>query len=116
MKTILLTGANGFLGKSILKQLARNHSLVSLSRTIGDYRLSLEKEIPNFNEKFDLVIHAAGKAHSIPKTEDEKKQFYDVNVIRDFKLIKRIRENVEFRSNLFLSVQFRFTDKSPELE
>ena len=28
-----------------------------------------------------MVIHAAGKAHSVPKTAFEKQQFYDINVL-----------------------------------
>jgi len=88
LKTILLTGANGFLGKSITKELAINHYLIGLSRTVGDYRLSLEKEIPNLKQKFNLVIHAAGKAHSIPRTVTEKNEFYDVNVLGTQNLLK----------------------------
>ncbi len=78
---ILITGANGFLGRSIVKKNFENHILKCLSRAAGDYKFTLENEIPNFNQAFDLVIHAAGKAHSIPKTQEEKKQFYDVNVL-----------------------------------
>ena len=29
---------------------------------------------------YDLVIHTAGKAHSIPKSEAEKRAFFDVDV------------------------------------
>jgi nucleoside-diphosphate-sugar epimerase len=85
---ILLTGATGFLGKSIVKELENTNNLKSLSRTSGDYQFSLENEIPNFNQKFDLVIHAAGKAHSIPRSEVEKKQFFDVNVLGTLNLLK----------------------------
>ena len=92
MKTILLTGSNGFLGKSIMKELADDHNLIGLSRTIGDYRLSLEEEIPNFKQKFNLVIHAAGKAHSIPRTVMEKKQFHDVNVLGTQNLLKGLEK------------------------
>lgn len=79
---VLLTGATGFLGKSIINQLAKdNNKLFSLSRTYGEYKISLESEIPVFNHSFDMVIHAAGKAHSIPKTASERQQFYDINVL-----------------------------------
>ena len=33
-----------------------------------------------FRERYDVVFHAAGKAHSIPKTEAEKQAFFDVNL------------------------------------
>jgi nucleoside-diphosphate-sugar epimerase len=85
---ILVTGSNGFLGKSIVHELTTSYNLISLSRTSGDYKVSLEKEIPEFVQKFDLVIHAAGKAHSIPRTSIEKKQFYDVNVLGTQNLLK----------------------------
>lgn len=88
MKTALLTGASGFLGKLIIKQLSSEFSLFSLSRTTGNFLFSLEHQIPLFDTSFDLVIHAAGKAHSVPKTQEEKRQFYDVNVVGTQNLLK----------------------------
>ncbi|MEY2703574.1 MAG: hypothetical protein RLY43_2213, partial [Bacteroidota bacterium] len=52
----------------------------SLSRTSGDYKLSLEIQIPDFKESFDLVIHNAGKAHVVSKTFEEDQAFFQVNV------------------------------------
>lgn len=89
---ILLTGANGFLGKVIVKELESKHTLFSLSRTSEDYKVTLENEIPNFNQKFSLVVHAAGKAHSIPRTKEEEKQFYDVNVLGTQNLLKGLEK------------------------
>ena len=77
---ILLTGATGFLGKIIVKELSKENSIFSLSRSSGVYQIALENEAPNFEGKFDLVVHAAGKAHSIPKNEIEKNKFFEVNV------------------------------------
>lgn len=77
---IVITGANGFLGKHIVKSLVKDHTVKCLSRTQGDFKVSLENEIPFFEQKFDLVVHAAGKAHFVPKTDIEKQSFYDVNV------------------------------------
>lgn len=85
---LLLTGANGFLGKTIAKELYGKYILFNLSRTYGDYKISLDKEIPFFKQKFDLVVHTAGKAHSIPKTEEEKKQFQDANVTGTLNLLR----------------------------
>lgn len=92
MEKILVTGANGFLGKLIFKGLSDVNVLFSLSRTFGDYKVLLEKEIPVFNQNFNLVIHAAGKAHSIPSTEEEKKQFHDINVIGSYNLLKGLEK------------------------
>ncbi|CAM3021553.1 NAD-dependent epimerase/dehydratase family protein [Flavobacterium succinicans] len=78
---VLLTGVTGFLGKSLLDCLSGSFTIYGLSRSGRDYQCALEEDIPVFNQKFDLVIHAAGKAHSIPKTKEEKKEFYDINVV-----------------------------------
>jgi nucleoside-diphosphate-sugar epimerase len=40
-----------------------------------------------------LVVHCAGKAHSIPKTDFEKKQFYDINVTGTINLLKGLKES-----------------------
>jgi nucleoside-diphosphate-sugar epimerase len=100
---ILLTGANGFLGKSIVKELGKDNTLFSLSRTSSDYKVSLENEIPNFKQKFSLVIHAAGKAHSIPRTAVEKQQFHDVNVFGTHNLLKGIEKEGVPEQFVFIS-------------
>lgn len=88
---ILLTGSNGFLG-SIIKTKLTENNVITLSRVSSDYKISLEKNIPNFEFFFNLVIHAAGKAHSIPKTEIQKKEFYDVNVLGTQNLLKGLEK------------------------
>ncbi|MGV1012103.1 MAG: NAD-dependent epimerase/dehydratase family protein [Flavobacterium sp.] len=100
---ILLTGGNGFLGKIIVKKLIRNCGLICLSRTATDYKISLEREIPSFNHKFDLVIHAAGKAHSIPKTVIEKQQFHDINVLGAQNLLKGLEKSGIPKQFIFIS-------------
>lgn len=92
MVKVLVTGANGFLGKLIFNNLSDVNTFFSLSRTIGDYKVLLENEIPVFNQNFELVIHAAGKAHSVPKTDIEKIQFYAVNVIGTENLLKGLEK------------------------
>ncbi len=100
---ILVTGANGFLGKSIVKELANNHKITCLSRNSGDYHVLLEVVVPNFEEKFDLVVHAAGKAHTVPKTKVEKKQFYDVNVLGTMNLLKGLEKIGKPKQFVFIS-------------
>lgn len=77
---ILVTGATGFLGKTLVSELKNNSTVFSLSRSFGDYKVSLDSTIPDFKRRFNLVVHAAGKAHSIPRTEEDKKQFFLTNV------------------------------------
>lgn len=76
---VLLTGGSGFLGKTIYQKL-NGHQLISLARNNADIICDLSKAIPTNLPKVDLVIHAAGKAHMIPKTEAERQLFFDVNV------------------------------------
>jgi nucleoside-diphosphate-sugar epimerase len=86
----LLTGANGFLGESIKKELSKYNNVLSLSRTSGDYKISLEKEIPDFKDCIDFVIHAAGKAHLVPKNKKENTMYFNVNVQGTQNLLKGI--------------------------
>jgi nucleoside-diphosphate-sugar epimerase len=84
----LLTGSSGFLGKSISVEISKEIDLYTLSRTEGDFITNLDTEIVNFGRNFDIVIHAAGKAHEIPNTEKEINEFNSVNVIGTINLLK----------------------------
>ena len=81
MKKLLFTGASGFLGKNLLPILNEEYKVTTLGLADSDNIYSnLAKETPDLsNEVYDIVLHAAGKAHSVPKTEEEKKVFFDVN-------------------------------------
>lgn len=76
---ILITGSTGFLGCKIQYGL-KGHDIETLSRSNSTYNFDLASNAPIFDGQFDLVIHAAGKAHSKPKTEIEKQEFYYINV------------------------------------
>ncbi len=76
---VLITGSNGFFGKCILRKLSMLSSVKTLSRNNSDLLFDLAKNIPNLSN-FDIVIHAAGKAHSVPKNDLEDDAFFDVNV------------------------------------
>ena len=78
---LLFTGASGFLGSNICS-LLNNKDIVS---TIGltsrdDYCVNIAKDIPTLSDSYEIILHAAGKAHSTPKTEEEKQLFFDVNL------------------------------------
>jgi len=76
--TVLLTGATGFLGLAIRQQFAHD-ALITIGRSNCEVIADLSQHIPVLPGA-DLVIHAAGKAHSVPKTEAQEKEFFDVNV------------------------------------
>lgn len=81
MKKLLLTGAAGFLGRNIIPDLKKNYSVKTLGRSANnDVRCDLSESIPDFAESYDIVLHAAGKAHIVPKTEEERETFYKVNL------------------------------------
>ena len=78
---LLFTGSSGFLGNSIYSLLKNMYDVTTVGLMPDDnYTINIAKEIPAFNEVYDIVLHAAGKAHSIPKTEKEKQLFFDVNL------------------------------------
>ena len=99
---VLITGSSGFLGRH-LTQLYVSQNVFELNRYFGDYKISLENEIPNFNEVYELVIHSAGKAHSIPKTESEKKSFFDNNVGGTFNLLRGLEKSGVPKKFVFVS-------------
>lgn len=81
MKKLLLTGASGFLGRNIIPDLKQKYSVKTLGRSANnDVRCDLSDSIPDFTESYDVVLHAAGKAHIVPKTEEERETFYKVNL------------------------------------
>lgn len=77
---ILLTGSTGFLGTIIYKELSEVNNIISLARKKADINVDLSTTIPSFERKLDLVIHSAGKAHSVPLNPEQVKEFFDVNV------------------------------------
>lgn len=82
-KKALITGASGFLGSIISNSLRNlNYQIKTLGRSKeNDFSIDLAEE--NFkldiNEVFDIVIHVAGKAHFVPKTQNERQAFYNTN-------------------------------------
>jgi len=98
---ILITGASGFLGRIICQKFTPN--IRTLGRTsFSDICSDLSKEIPKLC-KCDLVIHAAGKAHSVPKTAIEKKQFYVVNIDGTLNLLKGLEKSGLPKMFVFIS-------------
>ena len=80
MKKLLFTGASGFLGYNIRPMLEKSYDVHTIGLTDeDDIKINIAKEIPSINTHYDVVLHAAGKAHVVPKTEAEKQAFYDVN-------------------------------------
>ena len=108
----LITGANGFLGREILRQ-AVNHGL---SVTATDRFIS--SKIPDINfipadildplslskalNGVDCVCHVAGLAHVFNKTEELKASFHDVNVVGT-ENVARAAADAGIRNFIFIS-------------
>ncbi|GAB2596232.1 NAD-dependent epimerase/dehydratase family protein [Spirosoma areae] len=81
---VLLTGASGFVGSRIYQELIPQHTITTLGRTpVGSRYIGCDlswQEPVISHESFELVINAAGKAHSRPRNSLEKFEYEQVNV------------------------------------
>lgn len=65
---LLFTGSSGFLGNSIYSLLKNMYDVTTVGLMPDDnYTINIAKEIPAFNEVYDIVLHAAGKLIRYPK-------------------------------------------------
>lgn len=110
---ILLTGYPGFLASTIkdwFESKGWNVDTLGLlpypqgiSQTGTHYVCNLANEVPDLAKKnYDLVIHAAGKAHVIPRNEAEQKSFFDVNVTGTRHILDALQPNPP-KSIVFIS-------------
>jgi len=102
-KKILLTGASGFLGSYIYNYLNSEYKVITLGRNKSSSvpcNISIDSVV--LNDNYEIVVHVAGKAHSIPKSEQEKKEFYDVNYTGTLNLCKSL-ENKPPYTFVFIS-------------
>jgi len=80
METILLTGASGYLGKMLYEGLEAQYKIRSLGRSSNlDIVCNLSSNVPSLISTLNYVIHAAGHAHEIPTTKEEKERFFSTN-------------------------------------
>lgn len=80
MEKLLFTGGTGFLGKNTRPILDKMYEVTTCGISTDDMlKANLAKEIPILDQHYDVVLHACGKAHVIPKSEAEKQAFFDVN-------------------------------------
>ena len=80
MKKLLFTGASGFLGYIIRPILEKTYDVHTIGLTDDDdIKINIAKDVPPINTHYDVVLHAAGKAHTVPRTTAEAQVFFDVN-------------------------------------
>ena len=95
---IIITGASGFLGKSLMRYLPHHGHVVD----------ALSLRSPQWESEIDLtcetIIHCAGKAHSVPTTEEEEKEFFEVNYDNTVSLCHAIDKlGVRLKAFVFIS-------------
>ena len=101
---LLFTGASGFLGNNVHPLLEAIYEVT----TVGllpqdDYTVNMAQEIPELRERYDIVLHAAGKAHVTPKTKAEKQAFFDVNLQGTKNLCAALERRGVPRAFIFIS-------------
>lgn len=83
-RSCLVTGAAGFLGRQVVAFLTdAGWTVTTLGRDLNraDIPVDLAKEVPDLGDRrFDVVVHLAGKAHVVPRTDEDKQAFHRVNV------------------------------------
>ena len=104
MEKLLFTGASGFLGYNIRPILEKSYDVQTVGLTdADDYKINMAREVPPINTRYDVVLHAAGKAHTVPKTEAEKQVFYDVNYQGTVNLCKALEVAGTPKALIFIS-------------
>lgn len=104
MEKLLFTGASGFLGHNIMPILDSLYEVHTVGLTDNDdIKINLAQEVPLIDSHYDVVLHAAGKAHSIPKTEEEKRVFYDVNYQGTVNLCRALEKGGFPKALIFIS-------------
>lgn len=78
---MLFTGATGFIGRNILPLLRHEYMHVAtLGKTSGnDIIADLSNAAPTLPQRYEIVVHAAGKAHFTPTSKEDEQLFYSVN-------------------------------------
>ena len=104
MNKLLFTGGTGFLGKNVMPLLHKEYLVTTCGITPEDMiQANLAKLVPELPEKYDMVLHAAGKAHVVPKTEEEKQLFFDINYQGTVNLCKALEKVGVPKALVFIS-------------
>lgn len=104
MEKLLFTGASGFLGTNALPFINENYEVETLALDKkANYNVNIVTDEIQLSKKYDIVLHAAGKAHVIPRTEEEIKLFYDINLEGTKKLCYALENAGVPKSFIFIS-------------
>ena len=101
----MFTGGSGFLGNNIRPLLEQEFEHVhSIGLTDDDdIKFNIAKDVPPLNTYYEVVLHAAGKAHTVPKADAEAQVFYDVNYQGTVNLCKALEKSGLPKALVFIS-------------
>lgn len=100
---LLVTGGSGFLGRSIIPFLSKRYNIKTLGiEEYDDHQFDLCHGIPSLSDTFEIVVHAAGKAHTVPTSPKEEEVFFNVNV-NGTKNLCRALEKTPPKAFIFIS-------------
>lgn len=92
---ILISGASGFLGKHFTDYFTNlNFKFDTIGRSKKNTIIANFENKITISNSYNLVIHAAGKAHTIPKTEKEIADFFKINVIGTFNFLEGLTKSL----------------------
>ena len=103
MTTILTTGGSGFLGSILTNRLrGTEFSIVDLNHA-GKKRTDICQPF-DLSVNADVVLHAAGKAHFVPRNKKEEHEFFSINFEGTKNLCKAIEKRKDLpRAFIFIS-------------
>lgn len=112
MEKLLFTGGTGFLGRNIKPILDRMYDVTTIGIMEADMiKSNFVLDAPSLPTQYDIVLHAAGKAHVNPKTEAERKSFYDVNLTGTIHLCEALERSGVPRAFVFISTLSVYGDE-----
>ncbi len=101
---ILISGASGFLGTHFCEYFNQvGIKYQTISRSGADINCDLGLSIPDIKQRFDLIIHSAGRAHIRPVSDVLKSEIYTTNVLGTINFLNGI-ENSGFIPKYFVYI------------
>ena len=108
MKTVLITGASGFLGRSIFSEIKDKFRTITVGRNFFgtsdqhfffDFSTTASIHFPDT----DYVIHCASKAHIVPQNDEEAMDFFITNVEGTRNLLHSLEHNESLSKFVYIS-------------
>lgn len=105
-KTLLITGIHGFVGSHLTPLFKSGYTIYGLdivNKPNNDILETIHWDNLERITPCDIVLHLAGKAHSVPKTAAEEQVFYDVNLVLTKKLCAGLEKSGIPKSFIYIS-------------